>query len=113
MMMIHKNNLSVSHDILAGCPVEFDTLWEEVGGCFRRCDTRLHAKRYTSSLLGNVKRKNGWQLSEHLGDGTPYAVQHLLGRSNWDADIVRDEIQRYARVHLLASGDKGAGMKDV
>jgi SRSO17 transposase len=51
-------------------------------------------------------------LAEYLGDVTPYAVQHLLGRSNWKADTVRDEILRYTLAHLLASGEKGVLIVD-
>lgn len=111
-MMKRNRDLSVTHDVIAGCPAAFDILWESVGRCFRRCDTRSQAKRYASGLLGRIGRKNGWQVAEYLGDGTPYAVQHLLGRSNWKADAVRDEILRYTRAHLLVPGERGVLVVD-
>ena len=51
-------------------------------------------------------------------------MQHLLGRAVWDADAVRDELQRYVIEHLgdedsvlvidetgfLKKGDKSAGV---
>jgi len=63
-------------------------------------------------------------VSENLGHPTPYKVQHLLGRSRWEADSLRDELQRYVREHLgkedavlildetgfLKKGDKSAGV---
>lgn len=46
-------------------------------------------------MLSSVQRKNGWQIAEQAGDETPYAIQHLVGRSVWDADEVRDETRAY------------------
>ena len=111
-MMRRNRELRISHDVVASCPADFDVLWEDVGRCFRRRDTRSQAKRYASGLLGSVGRKNGWQLAEYLGDDTPYAVQHLLGRSNWKADAVRDEILRYSRAHLFVPGERGVLIVD-
>jgi SRSO17 transposase len=56
-------------------------------------------------LLSPVERKNGWQLAEAAGDPTPYATQHLLGRADWDADAVREDLRAYVVEHL---GDAGA-----
>lgn len=103
---------SVSHDMALGWSVDFDVLWDEFGKCFRRSDTRLHAMGYVRGLLGRIDRKNGWQMAEYLGAATPYAVQHFLGRSNWSADAVRDEVLRYARVHLLDSNEGGVLVVD-
>lgn len=98
--------------MVASWPDSFDALWDGAGKCFRRSDTRGHAEGYVRGLLGRMDRKNGWQMAEYLGEATPYAVQHLLGRSNWDADRVRDEILRYARVHLLGSNEGGVLIVD-
>jgi SRSO17 transposase len=46
-------------------------------------------------LLSPVARKNGWQLAEAVGDRTPYAIQHLLGRADWDPDAVREDLRAY------------------
>ena len=51
-------------------------------------------------LLSPAERKNSWQLAEVSGDATPYGLQHLLGRALWDADAVRDVLQRYVVEHL-------------
>ncbi len=51
-------------------------------------------------LLGPVGRKNGWQLAEFAGHATPDGLQHLLSRSRWDADRLRDDLQFYAAEQL-------------
>jgi SRSO17 transposase len=61
---------------------------------------RAHAGAYLKGLLSPVERKNGWQLAEVVGDPTPYALQHLLGRARWDADAVRDDLRDYVIEHL-------------
>jgi SRSO17 transposase len=35
-----------------------------------------------------------------VGDPTPTAIQHLLGRAVWDADAVRDDLREYVVRHL-------------
>jgi SRSO17 transposase len=39
-------------------------------------------------------------LSEAMGKQTPYSLQHLLDRARWEADAVRDDVQRYVVAHL-------------
>lgn len=53
------------------------------------------AVQYLKGLLSHVERKNGWQLSEVTGDNSPYGIQNLLNRVNWDANAVRDDLQSY------------------
>src|SRR5262249_59598629 len=67
---------------------------------FARREPRQRAVGYLRGLLGDAPRKNGWQLAEYLGDPTPDGVQHLLGRADWDADAVRDDLTRYVAEHL-------------
>lgn len=55
---------------------------------------------YVRGLIGPVSRKNGWQLAEYAGHATPDGLQHLLSRSRWDADEVRDDLQAYVAEHL-------------
>ena len=45
--------------------------------------------------MSHCERKNGWQLSERMGEAAPYRVQHLLDRACWDADRARDELRHY------------------
>ena len=42
-----------------------------------------------------MQRKNSWQLAEQIGEEDPYGVQHLLGRSDWDPEEVRDDLRAY------------------
>jgi SRSO17 transposase len=50
--------------------------------------------------MAPLERKNGWQLAEAAGDRTPDGMQEFLSRARWDADLVRDDLQRYAIEHL-------------
>src|SRR5262245_40703518 len=72
---------------------------------FARREARRHAWAYLRGLLSPVERKNGWQLAEVNGDATPYGLQHLLGRAQWNADAVRDDLRTYLVQYL---GDPGA-----
>ena len=110
--MNKRQEVMSSRNIVERCPVEFEDLWNCVGRCFPRKDTRSQARRYACGLLGCMERKNGWQMAEYLGHKSPYAVQNLIGRSNWDAGMVRDEILRYARAHLLGADEKGVLIVD-
>ncbi len=75
-------------------------LVQRVGAHFPRGDAKAHAGAYLRGLLSPVERKNSWQLAEVVGDPTPYALQHLLGRARWDADAVRDDLRDYVVEHL-------------
>lgn len=81
------------------------TLGQRIGGRFARAEPRRRALAYLQGLLSRLERKNGWQLAEEAGDPTPYGVQHWLGRAQWDADAVRDDLRAYVVEHL---GDKRA-----
>jgi SRSO17 transposase len=60
---------------------------------------------YLRGLLGNVGRKNGWQLAEHAGEATPDGMQRLLATADWDPDLIRDDLRGYVVEHL---GDPAA-----
>jgi SRSO17 transposase len=82
--------------------------WEEelqkvearIGGWFERSEPRERAKAYMRGLLSEVKRKNGWQLAEQLGETTPDGTQRLLNQARWDENEVRDEMQKYLMEQL-------------
>jgi SRSO17 transposase len=82
---------------------------EAVGGRiaprFARSEVRERAKDYLRGLLSAVERKNGWQSAEAAGNATPYGIQHLLGRANWDAGGLRDDLREYVIERL---GDQEA-----
>lgn len=103
---------------------QLHSLSDLIGHRFPRSEPRQRAFAYLQGLLSPVERKNGWQLAEQAGDAAPYGVQHLLGRAQWDADAVRDDLQAYVVEHLadpeavlildetgfLKKGDKSAGV---
>jgi SRSO17 transposase len=67
---------------------------------FGRAEARGRLRGYLRGLLSPIGRKNGWQLAEALGYRTPPGVQHLLGRAEWSADAVRDDLLSYAKEQL-------------
>ena len=104
---------------------ELEQVAERIGGRFRRRDLRLHSGRYLRGLISRVKRKNGWQLAEELGESTPVNLQHFIARAEWSADAVREDLQSYIIENLgqpdgvliidetgfLKKGTKSAGVK--
>ncbi len=50
--------------------------------------------------MSGAERKNGWQLSEQLGEHTQYRIEQFLYRGSWDADEVRDQLRGYVCEHL-------------
>src|SRR5258708_4705595 len=104
---------------------ELGAVGERLGRHFARSEPRRRAVEYLRGLLSDAERKNGWQLAEEAGDETPYGVQHLMGRADWDADRVRDDLVGYAQGHLadprgvmivdetgfLKKGTKSAGVQ--
>jgi len=53
------------------------------------------ARNYITGLMSTVDRKNGGQLSEILGQSTPYSIQQFIYRGNWDANELRDDLCNY------------------
>ena len=51
-------------------------------------------------LLSDLDRKNCWSIAEHRGAQSPDALQHLLSRSVWEADLVRDDLRGFVVDHL-------------
>ena len=97
-------------------PAELDLLdvqvwnvyWAQVerriGPVFARSDAHKRAMTYLAGLLSPAERKNSWQLAEISGDPNPYGFQHLLGRADWDPDVLRDRLRTYV-TDYLADGD--------
>src|SRR5829696_869685 len=78
---------------------------ERIAPRFARSEVRERAQDYLRGLLSAAERKNSWQLAEIAGDTTPYGLQHLLGRANWDTEQVRDDLRGYVSEHV---GDEEA-----
>ena len=77
-----------------------EALHARIAGRFARAEPRQRALAYLRGLLGNVGRKNGWQLAEHAGERTPDGMQRLLSTADWDPDLVRDDLRAYVVEHL-------------
>ena len=84
--------------------VGLQALHGRIASRFSRSESRQRVLACLQGLLGSVERKNGWQLAEYAGDATPDAVQRLLAVYQWDADEVRDDLQRYVVEHLSDAG---------
>lgn len=80
---------------------ELDAL---IGARFARSEPRVHALAYVQGLLSGEERKNSWTLSERAGDARPDGMQRLLSTSDWDPDLVRDDLRSYVVANL---GDPG------
>jgi len=80
---------------------ELDRVGDRIGVRFARSETRARVRAYLVGLLGPVPRKNAWQVA----DADPYGVQYLMGRSDWDPELVRDDLRGYV---VEALGDPEA-----
>lgn len=80
----------------------FHELSQRIRRYFVRQEPHQQALASLQGLMSPVERKNGWQVAEEMGEATPYAMQHLLDRSRWDCDGVRDELRKYV-VEMLAA----------
>ena len=76
---------------------------ELIGPRFARSEPRENAVAYLRGLLSGSERKNSWTLSEHAGQAVPDRMQRLLSTTDWDPDLVRDDLRSYVRTHLGAS----------
>jgi SRSO17 transposase len=59
---------------------------------------------FLDALLGPEQRKTGWNRAEAAGDPGPWRQQGILGRTEWDADALRDIVRDYA-LETLADPD--------
>ena len=74
---------------------DLDDLKERIGRLFRRPEPRRQIGLYLDGLIGEVDKKNGWQLAEYAGDPAPWRMQALLGRTIWDQERARDICREY------------------
>src|SRR5919198_3151622 len=79
---------------------EGETVAARVRRRFRRRAAHHHAGAYLRGVLGDVERKNGWQLAVHGGYRHPRTIQRVLDRSAWDAEAVRDDLRVFVVEHL-------------
>src|SRR6185503_4106403 len=75
---------------------ELGALQVRLGALFVRAEPRRQAGLYLEGLLSAAKRKNGWQLAEHLGDARPWRTQRVLSHVLWDEAAARDLCREHA-----------------
>ena len=93
----------ISYDHLVGWEVDLRLLTERVAGSlFTRPEPRATFADLVRGLLADVPRKNSWQLAEHVGHGSAYRLEWLLGGAKWDADALRDRVRDYVVATLGA-----------
>src|SRR3954470_11193075 len=92
---------------VSGWQAELEQLLARFGRLFVRAEPREQAGRYLEGLLGPVRRKNGWQLAEHLGDARPWRTERVLSHVLWDEGAARDLCRDHALERL---GAEGAGL---
>ena len=116
---------TVDRKMMSSWTEELEAVNERLSAHFTRSEAHQRACDYLLGLLSEAERKNGWQLAEVVGNATPYGIQHLLGRANWDADALRDDLRDYVIEHLaeeesvlivdetgfIKKGDKSVGVK--
>src|SRR5260370_21187613 len=68
---------------------------------FARPEPRRRALAYLQGLMSEIEPKNGWQLSEHASEGTPYGMQRLLSQAIWDDVLVRADLRASHSQHLV------------
>ena len=67
---------------------------------FARSEPHKNAVAYLQGLLADRQRKNSWTLSEDAGYRLPDGMQRLLSTTDWDPDLVRDDLVSYVVGHL-------------
>lgn len=67
-----------------------------IGRLFTQERVADSAGLFIDGLLSSEQRKTGWLRAEAAGDPGPWRQQAILGRSQWDADDLRDIVRDYA-----------------
>jgi SRSO17 transposase len=102
-----RGTLQASSKTIARWSAYLEALHARIAHRFLRPEVRQRAYRYLSGLLGDVRRKNSWQMAEAIGEVRPRGVQHFLNDARWDPDTVRDDLREYVVEHL---GDERSGV---
>ena len=105
--------------------VTLEDLHQRIANRFARSEVRDTSLHYLEALIGQVDRKNCWQIAEEAGDETPDGMQRLLRKARWNADEVRDDLRNYVVEYLgeregvliidetgfIKKGDKSVGVQ--
>lgn len=89
---------------------DFAAFHARFASIFHRREPREQCIKYLRGLLAQVKRKNGWQLAEVVGDKAPDRTQRLLYQDQWDADAARDILQELVKESF--GDEEGIGVVD-
>jgi len=93
----------ISYDHLVGWEADLHLLTERVAdSLFTRPEPRATFADLVRGLMADVPRKNSWQLAEHVGHGSAYRLEWLLGGAKWDAEVLRDRVRDYVVATLGA-----------
>ncbi len=75
---------------------ELTALHARIAPRFARPEVRARAERYLLGLLKEeVRRRNGWQMAEKIGENRPDGVQRLLNKARWNAELLRNDLRNY------------------
>ena len=74
---------------------EYNILMTRLSGIFANELGFRNAEKYVKGLLGSAERKNGWQMSEYLGESKPYKLQQFIYRGTYSAEDLRDKEREY------------------
>ena len=83
---------------------ECDAVRGRMRSLFYRAESKTHAEQYVRGLLSPLARKNGWTISEYVGEPEPKALQRLLNLSPWNVDALLALHRDYAMENLADSG---------
>jgi SRSO17 transposase len=100
---------------------ELEKITERIRVVYRSESGLRNGEKYIRGLLSPAERKNGWQMSEEIGEKTPYKMQQFLYRGSWNADELRDVTREYIgeeegtlvvdETGFMKQGKKSCGVK--
>jgi SRSO17 transposase len=79
---------------------EFNSLMDRIGKIFYSKLGFVNARKYMIGLLGTSERKNGWQLSEYIGESNPYKLQQFISKGSYSTDDLRNELRSYVTENI-------------
>jgi SRSO17 transposase len=83
-----------------GWQAKLDELHGQLLEHLGRKEIQERVRRYLTGLLGNVERKNGWQMAEAQYEAGPQGMQRLLNAAQWNEAGVRASLRQYLVRHL-------------
>jgi len=79
---------------------EYIKLMNRIGGVFYGELGFNNAQKYIRGLLSDAERKNGWQISEKIGESAPYNVQQFINRGVYKSEDLQSELRGYVSDEL-------------